>query len=62
MSVKELRSYRLSSMEEPTDEMLEVIMQGVAREARLSSQRVKMELQRRFDNLYAEIRASKSAL
>lgn len=29
MSAEELKSYRLNSMEEPTDEMLEAIMLGV---------------------------------
>lgn len=37
MSEEALRSYRLSSMEEPTDEMLHAIMEGVAKSAREST-------------------------
>ena len=37
MSKEELRSYRLNSMEEPTDEMLEAIMLGVQEHARQST-------------------------
>lgn len=40
MSDKQLRSYRLTSMEEPTDEMLHAIMEKVAAAARESSARV----------------------
>lgn len=40
MSEKQLRSYRLTSMEEPTDEMLHAIMEKVAVAARESSARV----------------------
>ena len=34
MTQEELRSYRLTSMEEPTDEMLQAIMKQVAESAR----------------------------
>ena len=34
MSEKEINAYRLTSLEEPTDEMLAYIMQEVAEEAR----------------------------
>ncbi len=34
MNEKELNSYRLTSLEEPTDEMLHAIMQEVAEEVR----------------------------
>jgi hypothetical protein len=37
MSEKELNSYRLTSMEEPTDEMLSVIMKEAAAEATAST-------------------------
>ena len=37
MSTSELRSYRLSSMTDPTDEMLHAIMEQVAEAARRSS-------------------------
>lgn len=40
MSETQLRSYRLTSMEEPTDEMLHAIMEKVAVAARESSARV----------------------
>lgn len=37
MSEKELNAYRLTSMEEPTDEMLSVIMKEAAEEASSST-------------------------
>lgn len=37
MSKKELNSYRLTTMEEPTDEMLSVIMKEAAAEATAST-------------------------
>ena len=37
MSEQQLRSYRLTSMEEPTDEMLHAIMEKVAEAARRST-------------------------
>ena len=37
MSEKEINAYRLTSLEEPTDEMLAYIMREVAEEARLSN-------------------------
>ena len=55
MSREELRSYRLNSMEEPTDEMLEAIMLGVQDLARQSTIRAKAELDRRFEEAKAEI-------
>ena len=44
MTEKELKSYRLNSMEEPTDEMLEAIMLGVQKQARQTTIRAKLEL------------------
>ena len=38
MSEKEINQYRLTSMEEPTDEMLAYIMHEVAEEARASNE------------------------
>ena len=38
MSEKEINAYRLTSLEEPTDEMLAYIMHEVAEEARLSNE------------------------
>ena len=46
MTKEELRSYRLNSMEEPTDEMLQAIMEGVAEAAKQSSENAKKELER----------------
>ncbi len=40
MSEKEMNSYRFSSGQEPTDEMLSQLMKEVAQEAREESQRV----------------------
>ena len=40
MSETQLRSYRLASMEEPTDEMLHAIMEKVAESDRQSTARV----------------------
>lgn len=55
MSKKELQSYRLSSLEEPTDEMLQAIMEGVAREAKRASDNVRNLLQQRFNQICATI-------
>ena len=45
---EELRSYRLNSSEEPTDEMLHAIMLGVQETARQSTIKAEQELNRRF--------------
>ena len=42
------KKYRLTSMEEPTDEMLQALMEDVAKAARESSARAEAEKQRRF--------------
>ena len=55
MTKEELRSYRLNSMEEPTDEMLEAIMLGLQEHARQSTIQAKAELDRRFAEAKAEI-------
>lgn len=55
MSKEELQSYRLSSMEEPTDEMLEAIMLQVQESARLSLSNAQKELDRRFEELCKRI-------
>lgn len=55
MSEQELHSYRLSSLEEPTDEMLQAIMQGVAEAAAISTQNAREELNRRFNELKTKI-------
>jgi len=50
MSEKELNAYRLTSMEEPTDEMLSAIMKEAAEEA---GKRWKEAEKRFFDQLQA---------
>lgn len=42
------KKYRLNSMEEPTDEMLQELMEDVAKAARESSARAEAEKQRRL--------------
>ena len=42
------KKYRLNSMEEPTDEMLQELMEDVAKAARESSARAEAELERRL--------------
>lgn len=61
MSQEELRSYRLNSMEEPTDEMLEAIMLGVQEHARQSTIKAKAELNRRFEEATRQIREYRGA-
>lgn len=55
MSKEELRSYRLNSAEEPTDEMLEAIMLGVQKTACQSTIKAQEELDRMFSAAKAEI-------
>ena len=50
MSEKEINQYRLTSMEEPTDEMLAYIMHEVAVEARTSNEAA-------LDRYFSEIAA-----
>lgn len=54
MSEQQLRSYRLTSLEEPTDEMLHAIMEKVAESARRSTASAKTIVSQRL----AAIRAS----
>lgn len=42
------KKYRLTSIEEPTDEMLQELMEDVAKAARESSAKAEAELQRRL--------------
>ena len=65
MTQKELRSYRLNSSEEPTDEMLHAIMLGVQETARQSTIKAEQELNRRFAEAkqqIAEYRAKQNEL
>lgn len=48
MSEKELHSYRLSSLEDPTDEMLEALMEQVGEAARQSNAAAKEIVRQRI--------------
>lgn len=61
MLEEKLRSYRLSSLEEPTDEMLQAIMEKVAEAARRSSARVAEHHHQRLVAI-AAMRANKTDL
>ena len=45
------KKYRLTSMEEPTDEMLQELMEDVAKAARESSARAEAEKKRRLQEV-----------
>lgn len=60
MSEKQLRSYRLTSLEEPTDEMLHAIMEKVAIAARKSTMRVAEQHHQRLAAI-SMVKANKSA-
>lgn len=47
---EEFKKYRLSSTEEPTDEMLQELMEEVAESARASSAKAEANLRRMMDN------------
>ena len=53
MSLQELRAYRLTSMQDPTDEMLHAIMEQVGESARRSTAKFQAELHRRFELIRA---------
>lgn len=53
MSQQELRSYRLSSLQDPTDEMLQAIMEQVGESARRSTAKFQAEMHRRFELIRA---------
>ena len=56
MSEKEINAYRLTSLEEPTDEMLAYIMREVAEEARKTNEeavrRYFMEIKEMYQQKY----------
>ena len=54
------KKYRLTSMEEPTDEMLQALMEDVAKAARESSAKAEAEKQRRFSEVVRIIKARRS--
>ncbi|MBR0276693.1 MAG: hypothetical protein IJQ76_10905 [Prevotella sp.] len=55
------KKYRLTSMEEPTDEMLHALMEDVAAEARKSKERAEAEHQRRLRTVADELSAWRAA-
>lgn len=57
MSEKEMKSYRFSSGNEPSDEMLSQLMKEVAQEAKESNQKAMGEF---FESLKREARAIKN--
>ncbi len=57
MSEKEMKSYRFSSGNEPSDEMLSQLMKEVAQEAKESNQKVMGEF---FESLKREAKAIKN--
>ena len=62
MAEKEMHSYRLTSMVEPSDKMLDAIMSGVAVMARQSTENAHKELVSRFDALKREIKVYQESL
>ena len=54
------KKYRLTSMEEPTDEMLQELMEDVAQAARESSAKAEAEKHRRLQIVADEIEAWRS--
>lgn len=51
----EFKKYRLNSVEEPTDEMLFALMEGIAAAARQSSEKAEIEKRRRLRAVADEI-------
>jgi hypothetical protein len=56
MTKKELHSYRFSSGEDPTDEMLDQLMENAAEEARVANEKANKAF---FENLKRECDAAK---
>lgn len=52
MSEKEINAYRLTSLEEPTDEMLSYIMKEVAQEAKRSNMEAEQMYFREIATMY----------
>lgn len=57
MSEKELHSYRLSSLEDPSDEMLEALMEKVGEAARQSSAAANEVIRQRIAIIKANLQA-----
>ena len=62
MSETQLRSYRLTSMDEPTDEMLHAIMEKVSVAVRDSSARVAEKHHQRLVEIRNKINQNKSSI
>lgn len=60
MSKEEVQSYRLNSLEEPTDGMLEFVMSQVQEAAVTSTQKAQDELNRRFAEMCRRIAIRKN--
>ena len=56
------KKYRLASTEEPTDEMLQALMEDVAKAARESSAKAEAEKQRRLLSVAEEIESWRNSL
>jgi len=56
------KKYRLTSMEEPTDEMLQELMEDVAKAAQDSSAKAEIEKRRRLQSVANEIEAWRNSL
>ena len=56
------KKYWLTALEEPTDEMLHELMEGVAAEARKSSERAAAEKKRRLQAVADEIASWRASL
>ena len=56
------KRYRLTSQEEPTDEMLQALMEDVAKSARESSERAEAEKKRRLQEVASQIDAWRNSI
>lgn len=54
MSEKEINAYRLTSLEEPTDEMLSYIMREVAEETRQTNEEAEARFFQQIRDLYQQ--------
>lgn len=60
MATQTNNKYRLTSMEEPTDEMLQALMEDVAQAARISSAKAEAEKRRRLSEVARTIAIRRS--
>ena len=56
------KKYRLTSTEEPTDEMLQALMEDVTKAARESSAKAEAEKQRRLQSVAEEIKSWRNSV